>query len=77
MLVKELSADKQRKCHMGVDRITSTNTSSKNGLTSISIVNLEPISFAVFVVKSSKYLTTEAWWGDNQCALLVISEMRD
>ncbi len=49
----------------------------QSGLDSILIADLEPIPFAVFVVKSSMFLTREAWLHDKQCALLMLNEMKD
>ena len=49
----------------------------QSGLDSKLIVDLEPIPFAVFVVKSSLYLTKEAWLHDKQCALYMLKEMKD
>ncbi len=49
----------------------------QSGLDSILIADLEPIPFAVFVVKLSVNLTGEVWLHDKQCALLMLKEMRD
>ena len=49
----------------------------QSGLDSILIVDLEPIPFAVFVVKSSMYLTREAWLYDKQSALFMLKKMKD
>ena len=49
----------------------------QSGLDSILIADLEPIPFAVFVVKSSMYLTRKAWLYDMQCALLMLNEMKE